>query len=98
MALALVAIFLPSALLIIGGLRFWDRLRGYALARRALLGVNAAVVGLLGAALYDPVFTQGVTSPMALAIAVMAFVLLTTWKTPAWAVVAMAAVAGGALL
>src|SRR5690606_1307636 len=56
-AVALVAIFIPSALLIIGCLPFWDRLRSAPLAQRALAGVNAAVVGLLAAALYDPVFS-----------------------------------------
>ena len=64
------------------------------LARRALLGVNAAVVGLLAAALYDPVFTEGVTSPIAMAIAAGCFVALAAWNIPAWAVVIAAAGAG----
>ena len=95
---ALLAIFLPSALLVMGGLPFWDGLRKMPLARRALLGVNAAVVGLLAAALYDPVFTEGVTSPTAMAIAAASFVALTAWNVPAWAVVIAAAGAGFAAL
>ncbi len=57
--IALVAIFVPSALLILGGLPYWDDLRKSPTARRALMGVNAAVVGLLAAALYDLVFSEG---------------------------------------
>jgi chromate transporter len=91
---ALVAIFLPSALLIIGGLPFWDKLRSAPHAQRALAGVNAAVVGLLAAALYDPVFTAGITSRTAMAIAAAAFVLLAAWRVPAWAVVMAAGAAG----
>jgi chromate transporter len=97
-AIALAAIFLPSALLIVGGLPFWDVLRRARLARQALAGVNAAVVGLLAAALYDPVFTAGITSPMAMAIAAAAFVGLTAWKAPAWAVVLAAGLAGSLAL
>ncbi|NDV86844.1 chromate efflux transporter [Aurantimonas aggregata] len=93
-AIALVAIFLPSALLIVGALRFWERLRRAPLSQRALAGVNAAVVGLLAAALYDPVFTEGVTSKGTMAIAAVAFVLLASWRVPAWAVVIAAGVAG----
>lgn len=91
---ALLAIFLPSALLVMGGLPFWDKLRRMPLARRALLGVNAAVVGLLAAALYGPVFTEGITSPTAMAIAAASFVTLTAWNVPAWAVVIAAGAAG----
>lgn len=101
-AIALVAIFLPSALLVVGALPFWERLRGAPRARRALAGVNAGVVGLLGAALYDPVFTQGVlgaSSPLvALALAIGAFVALTRWSAPPWAVVAGAGLLGWAFL
>jgi chromate transporter len=93
-AIALVAIFLPSALLIVGALPFWDRLRGAPLSQRALAGVNAAVVGLLAAALYDPVFTEGITSRGTMAIAAVAFVLLASWRVPAWAVVIAAGLAG----
>lgn len=96
--LALLAIFLPSALLVIGTLPFWSALRYRPNARRALMGVNAAVVGLLAAALYDPVFTLGITSSMALAIAVAAFVALTQWKAPPWAVVVASGVVGAFVL
>jgi chromate transporter len=93
-SIALIAIFVPSALLILGALPFWDRLRSAPLAQRALAGVNAAVVGLLAAALYDPVFTEGVTSPLAMAIAAACFVALAAWRVPAWAVVIAAGAAG----
>ncbi len=92
--IALVAIFAPSALLILGGLPFWDRLRSAPLAQRALAGVNAAVGGLLAAALYDPVFAEGITSHMAMAVAATSFVALAAWQVPAWAVVTAAGVAG----
>ncbi len=91
---ALASIYLPSVLLVAGVLPFWERLRGAPLARRALLGVNAAVVGLLAAALYDPVFKSGVTSALAMAIACACFVALAAWKVPAWAVVIAAGLAG----
>jgi chromate transporter len=97
-AIALLAIYLPSALLILGVLPFWEGLRSAPLARRALLGVNAAVVGLLAAALYDPVFTAGITSGRAMAIAAASFVALAAWKAPPWAVVVAAGVAGFLLL
>src|SRR5690625_756693 len=93
-SIALVAIFLPSALLIIGALPFWERLRHARFAQRALAGVNAGVVGILAAALYTPVFTQGITGVGTLALAAVAFVALTMWKTPAWAVVLAAALIG----
>ena len=96
--LALLAIFLPSALLVVGGLPFWDALRGSPTARRALFGVNAAVVGLLAAALYDPVFTAGVTSPLHMAVAAASFVALANWQLPAWLVVIAAGFLGFLLL
>ncbi len=96
--IALLAIFLPSALLILGGLPFWQVLRSSPVARRALAGVNAAVVGLLAAALYDPVFTEGVTSPMTMAFAAASFVALAVWTLPAWAVVLAAGLGGLVLL
>lgn len=96
--IALVAIYVPCTLLIIGALPFWDRLRRAPRAQHALAGVNAAVVGLLAAALYNPVFIEGVTSPITMAIAAAAFVALTAWKTPAWAVVIGAGAIGLAAL
>ena len=92
--LCLAAVFLPSFLLVVGALPFWERLRRIALAERAMLGVNSAVVGLLGAAFYDPIWTGGVRTPADLALGLAAFVLLAFWKVPAWAVVIMGALAG----
>ncbi|KAB1944091.1 chromate efflux transporter [Brevibacterium linens] len=96
--IALLAIFLPAGLLVIGILPFWERLRAWEPATAALTGVNAAVVGLLGAALYDPVFVAGITSPATLALAVAAFVASTMWKVPAWATVIGAGLIGWLLL
>ncbi|WP_017627624.1 chromate efflux transporter [Nocardiopsis chromatogenes] len=97
-AVALAAVFAPSALLVAGALPFWDRLRADARARAAVAGAGAAVVGILAAALYDPVFTEGVTSAATMAVAAAAFVALAVWRTPAWAVVVAAGAAGFALL
>lgn len=96
-ALCLVAIFLPSFLLVIGVLPFWDSLRRRIWVQSALRGVNAAVVGVLLAALYNPVWTAGITGPYDFALAVAAFLLLFMWRTPPWLVVALGA-AGGALI
>lgn len=96
--IALLAIFLPAGLLVIGILPFWERLRSWEPATAALTGVNAAVVGLLGAALYDPVFVEGITSPATLALAVAAFIAGTMWKVPAWATVIVAGLLGWLLL
>lgn len=93
-AIALVAMFLPATLLVVGALPFWERLRHAPHAQRALMGVNAGVVGILAAALYTPVFTEGITSIPALAIAAAAFVALTKWSSPPWAVVIAAGLIG----
>jgi len=93
-AVALAAIFLPGALLVLGTLPFWSALRQWALARRVLAGINAAVVGLLAAALYDPVFVEGITDGRTMALAVAAFVALNVWKAPPLAVVVGAAAVG----
>ena len=93
--LCLLAIFLPSFLLVIGALPFWDALRRKPQAQAALRGVNAAVVGLLLAALYDPVWTSGIRAPADFALAAAAFLLLALWKLPPWLVV-IATAAGGA--
>ena len=95
--LALGAIFLPSLFLVVGVLPFWERLRGFTNVRGALLGVNAAVVGLLLAALYDPVFTGAITSPRDFALASAAFALLVFWKAPPWLVVLLTGGAGALL-
>ncbi len=97
-ALALVAIFLPSYLLVMGVLPYWRMLVAARWARAAVRGVNAAVVGLLLAALYDPVWTTSVKSGRDFGFALAAFGLLTYWKVPPWLVVAGMAVAGAALL
>jgi chromate transporter len=94
-AICLVAVFLPSFLLVFGALPFWASLRGEPRAQAALRGVNAAVVGLLLAALYRPVWISAITAPVDFALAIVAFLLLAFWKWPPWLVVVLAAVAGG---
>jgi chromate transporter len=96
-ALALVAIFLPSLLLVAGALPFWSLLRARAGFQAALGGINAAVVGLLLAALYRPVWTSAIVRPADVALALAAFGLLAFWKWPPWLVVLLAAAAGAAL-
>jgi chromate transporter len=86
-ALALVAIFLPGFLLVAGSLPLWRSIASRPVAARALAGVNAAVVGLLGAALYDPVWTSAVRGPLDVAIAVVGFTLLVAWRASALIVV-----------
>mgnify|MGYP003700441207 CR=1 FL=1 len=95
--IATVAIFLPSMLLTVGALPFWADLRRAPQMRRALTGVNAAVVGLLAAAFYDPVVTSIIDRPAAIAIGAVAFVAIGPWKAPPWAVVVAAGIAGAAL-
>ena len=89
--LALCAIFLPSFLLLIGVLPYWEHLRALPRAQAALRGVNAAVVGLLLAALYDPVFTSAVHGLRDLGIALGAYLLLAVLRWPAWLVVVLCA-------
>ncbi|WP_068111722.1 chromate efflux transporter [Tropicimonas marinistellae] len=93
-AIALVAIFLPGLLLVAGTLPWWVELRRLAAARAIMAGVNAAVVGVLAAALYDPVFTTGIRDTLGFAMAVAAFFALRTWKLPVWMVVIATAAAG----
>jgi chromate transporter len=95
--LCLLAIFLPSFLLVVGILPFWDGLRRNRRVRSALLGVNAAVVGLLMGAFYDPVWSSGILSAGDFVLALAAFALLTVCRVPPWAVVA-ATGAGAALI
>lgn len=92
--IALAAIFLPGMLLLIGVLPHWDHLRKKQKTRAAMAGANAAVVGILAAALYDPAWTSAVLSPLDFAIALMAFVMLTAWKIAPWKVVLATALAG----
>lgn len=94
----LLAIFLPAWLLIAGALPFWHRLRAEPWAQAALAGANAAVVGVLLAALYNPVFTESVRGPRDVVAALLAFGLLEQWKVPPWLVVAASAAAGQWLL
>ncbi len=96
-ALCLVAVFLPSFLLLFGALPFWGELRRRPAAQAALRGVNAAVVGLLLAALYNPVWTAGILNASDFALATAAFLLLHIWRTPPWLVVLLCAAGGAAL-
>lgn len=92
--LTLIAIFLPSFLLIAGALPFWDLLRSVPVFQSALKGVNAAVVGLLLTALYRPVWTSAIHSPADFGLGVIAFGLLMFWKFPPWLVVVLSAAGG----
>lgn len=96
--LCLVVIFLPSFLLVIGILPFWDQLRRNLRMQAALAGVNAAVVGLLLAALYQPMWTTAIRGPGDFALALAALVALAFWKVPPWLVVAATAGIGWAVL
>jgi chromate transporter len=88
---ALVMIYVPSWLLVLGAMPFWNRLRQVHLARAALIGANAAVVGLLFAALYQPIWTSSITGVIPLAFALAAFVAIKFWKVPPWLVVLVSA-------
>jgi chromate transporter len=92
--LALGAIFLPGFLLLVGVMPFWDRFRAMAPAQSLMQGANAAVVGILGAALYSPVFTSAIMDMRDFTLALACFVLLMAWKMPPWGVVIVAAVGG----
>jgi chromate transporter len=92
--IALVAIFLPSFLLIFGALPFWDWLRGSLGFRRAMTGTNAAVVGILLAALYTPVWTSAIDAPIDALVAAAALAVLLTGRVPPVAIVALCALAG----
>ncbi len=96
-ALCLVAIFLPGLLIVTGALPFWDAFRRREWAQAAMRGVSAAVVGILLAALYDPVWTSAILGPRDFGLALVAFALLTVWKALPWMVVLLTAL-GGALL
>jgi chromate transporter len=91
--LCLAGIFLPSFFLAIGPLPFWNWIRQHPVMRSVLKGVNAAVVGLLLAALYNPVWTSAIHAPADFAIAVIALLLLVSWKAPPWLVVILGALA-----
>ena len=96
-AVGLIGIFLPGILILIGTLPFWDALRTRAGAQAAMRGINAAVVGILAAALYDPVWTSSVKGSGDFAIALIGFVLLVAWRAPPLVVVVTGALGGIAL-
>jgi chromate transporter len=96
-AIGLVAIFVPGILALIAALPFWDAFRRRALAQAAMRGINAAVVGLLGAALYNPVWTTSVMGPGDFGLALVGFLLLVMWELPPLVVVVISAVGGIAL-
>jgi chromate transporter len=92
--IALLAIFLPSFLLVAGALPFWERIRQAPRAQAALMGINAAVVGLLLAALYDPVWSEGVRGPVDFSMVLVASIALVFWRVPPWLVVILCAAGG----
>ncbi len=92
--ICLLAIFAPSFLLVAGALPFWETLRHNLRMQAALTGINAAVVGILLAALYDPVWTSAIHAPQDFALALLAFIALMFWKLPPWLVVLVCAVLG----
>jgi chromate transporter len=92
--IALVALLLPGMLLVYGTLPFWDAMRARPAAQAAMRGTNAAVVGILGAALYNPVWTSAVLTPRDFALALAGFLLLAVWKLSPWIVVLLLAGAG----
>ncbi len=92
--IALIAIFIPSFMLVVGALPFWEQLRQNLRTQAALMGINASVVGLLLAALYQPVWTSAILSAQDFGLALVAFVALMFWKLPPWLVVIAGGVAG----
>lgn len=95
--IGLLAIFAPSFLLVLGALPFWATLRRSPRTQAALAGVNAAVVGLLLAALYQPVWTSAIFSVADFALALIALAALTVGRLPPWLVVAGCGAVGGLL-
>ncbi len=96
-AIALLSIYLPSFLLVAGALPLLDAMREQTGLRSAILGVNAAVAGILAAALYDPVWKAAIGGPADLVLALAAFGALVLWKLPSWAAVLLCASGGLAL-
>ncbi|UJR62378.1 chromate efflux transporter [Dickeya zeae] len=90
----LMAIFAPSFLLIVGALPFWESVRRNTRTQAALMGINAAVVGLLLAALYQPVWTSAIHTPQDFGLALVVLVALLFWKMPPWLVVVCSGLAG----
>lgn len=85
-AICLIAIFLPGFLLLVGSLPFWGSLNRFPLAQAAMQDANAAVVGVLGAALYHPVWTSAVLTQTDFLLAITGFLLLVVWRAPLWIV------------
>jgi chromate transporter len=95
--LATVAIFLPAFLLVLGALPFWNMLRQNPKIKGALMGVNAAVVGILIAAFYQPIWTSSILAPIDFAFAAILFSMLVYWKLPPWIIVITGAVGGSVI-
>jgi chromate transporter len=95
--IGLFGIFIPGILALVAALPFWDTFRRRTWAQAVMRGVNASVVGLLGAALYNPIWTTSVKGPGDFGLALLGFVLLTAWKAPPLLVVAISAAGGAAL-
>lgn len=92
--IALISVFLPGFLILLGVIPFWDSFRKRESAQALMRGANAAVVGILGAALYSPVFVSAIVGPRQFALALTCFVLLMSWKVAPWIVVVVAAIGG----
>ncbi|MNP39816.1 putative chromate transport protein [compost metagenome] len=92
--IATTAVFLPGFLLIVGVLPFWNKLRHQVQVQGILIGVNAAVVGILLSALYDPLWTTAILAPEDFALACVLFLMLVYWKLPPWVVVITGALGG----
>ncbi|NUU62056.1 chromate transporter [Paenibacillus sp. JW14] len=92
--IATLAIFLPAFLLIVGALPFWNSFRKSAHVQGAPIGINSAVVGILLAALYDPLWTTAIMEPTDFVLASILFILLVFWKLPPWIVVVCGATGG----
>src|SRR6516225_9120779 len=95
--IGLIGIFLPGVLILLGTLPFWDDFMKRTGAQAMMRGVNAAVVGLLGAALYNPVWTSSVNTPGDFGVALVGFALLAVWRAPPLLVVVVSAIGGVAL-
>ena len=95
--LCLFSVFLPSFLLVAGALPFWEQMRRHVRVQAALMGINSAVVGLLLAALYQPVWTSAIHRPADFGLALVALVALMFWKLPPWLVVLGSGILGGLL-
>lgn len=91
---ATIAVFLPAFLLILGALPFWDQLRNHPKIKGAIMGVNAAVIGILISAFYFPIWTSSIFAPADFALAAILFSMLAYWKLPPWLIVVTGAIGG----